>query len=281
MNKKKILVLGAGGMAGSMIYNYLDSLDKYNMNCTSRAPIDNIFSIQIDIEKDMKVLERKIMESSPDTIINCIGILVKESEINPAKTIYTNSLFPHLLESITKDMPTKIIHLSTDCIFKGDITGKYSEDDLPTETNWYGRSKALGELKNGKDLTLRMSIIGPQLKNGTSLFHWIATTKEKILQGFDKVYWNGITTLELAKQIDRILDTNLTGIYHLVPEFCIPKGDLVRLINEIFDCKKLIESNNELRQNKVLANSRKEEYNPNIPEYRIQLEELKTWVSNG
>lgn len=274
--KKRILVLGAGGMAGSMIYNYLNSLDKYNISCTSRAPVDNIFSIQIDIEKDMKVLEKKITEF--DIVINCIGILVKESEIDLARTIYINSLFPHLLESLTKDTPTKIIHLSTDCIFKGDITGKYSEDDLPTETNWYGRSKALGELKNGKDLTLRMSIIGPQLKDSTSLFQWIITTKEKTLQGFDKVYWNGITTLELVKQIDRIIDTNLTGIYHLVPGCCISKGDLIRLINEIFDCEKLIESNNELHQNKVLMNNRIKEYDPKILGYRIQLEELKAWM---
>lgn len=282
MNKKKILIVGVDGMAGNMIYSYLNSLNKYDLMCTSRKKptLPNIFSV--DIEKNVENLKIKIQELNPDIIINCIGLLVKESELNPERAIYVNSLFPHLLEAYTKDMITKIIHLSTDCIFKGDKKDWiYMENDLPTETNWYGRSKALGEINNKKDLTLRMSIIGPQLKNNLSLFHWIMTTKDPIIQGFDDVYWNGITTLELAKQIDKIIDTNLTGIYNLVPNFNIIKGDLVRLINEKFNCKKTIESNKDLYQCKLLINSRREEYNPYIPEYEVQLEELKTWMKTN
>jgi dTDP-4-dehydrorhamnose reductase len=42
--------------------------------------------------------------------------------------------------------------------------GNYFEDDIHTETNAYGRSKSFGEINNDKDVTFRMSIIGPELK---------------------------------------------------------------------------------------------------------------------
>ena len=271
---KKVVILGSNGMAGHIISQYFNSFpEKYNLKCLSRK--------EIDINSDLPDLIKLIEEINPNIIINCIGVLIKASQENPAQAIFINSLFPHILEALTKDTETKIIHLSTDCIFKGDVAGKYSENDLPTETNWYGRSKALGELNNNKDLTLRMSIIGPQLNNNMSLFHWVTTTKEEILQGFDSVFWNGITTLELAKQIDQLIDINLTGVYHLVSNNSITKGDLIRLINEIFNCKKIVKSNKEIYQNKILANNRIKEYNPNIPDYRIQLEELKAWCENG
>ena len=266
-----VLILGSGGMAGSAITDYLNRLNKYTVITTSRTKHS---TYNIDIEKDLGEIGSIITGEEPDIIINCIGLLVKPCQDNHAKAIYINSYFPHYLEYITKNTKTKVIHLSTDCVNIG-TKGNYSETDIPDEVSNYGKTKALGEIVNKKDLTLRLSIIGSELKeNGTGLFHWFMQQKGSV-GGFTKVIWNGITCYELAKQIDKIMDTNLTGLYHLVPDFKISKYELLQLIAKVFNKDITIIRNNNFIQDKTLVNNRKEEYNPNIPCYKSQLQEMK------
>ena len=263
---KKIVILGSAGMAGHMILNYLSSLEKYDLQGISRK--------EIDIEEDLGGLIELLNENKPDVVINCIGLLVKASQEEPDKAIYINGLFPHVLECRVPD--SKIIHISTDCVFDGK-RGNYDEADLPNEKKWYGKSKAIGEIINKKDLTIRTSIIGPEIKqNGTGLFKWFMDQKGEV-SGYNNVLWNGITTLELSKQIDRILDTDLTGLYHLVTDASISKFELLLMMKEVFqrtdvEVKSIAAPED---RNKVLINNRKTEYDPNIPSYLDQLTDLK------
>jgi len=277
---KKVVVLGSSGMAGHMIYSYLNSFpEKYDVLGISRIEEPGIRSKQFDVESDIYEFIEFLSEYDPHVIINCIGVLVKPSQDDPSRAIFVNSCLPHLLEDLGKFMKTRIVHISTDCVFDGK-NGPYKEDDLPTERNWYGRSKALGEIVNDKDITLRTSIIGPELKGeGTGLFEWFMRQEGEVT-GYSNARWNGITTLELAKQIDRVLDTNFVGLYHLTTDIPISKGELLKIIQEVWqkdnvtiDLKPASEA-----QVKVLLNNRKVEYDPGIPEYRIQLLELKQWI---
>ncbi len=272
---KKLFVLGKNGMAGHVIYNYFKENTPYKTIGIARDNADHC----VDIETYLPYLEYLIKENTPDIIINCIGLLVKASQDNPDRAIYINSFFPRRLEQLTKNTQTKIIHLSTDCCFSG-TKGNHLETDIPTETSWYGRTKAMGELNNTKDLTLRMSIIGSEIKtNGTGLFEWVMKQKGQV-KGFDQCLWNGLTTLQLSKQIENILNLNtpLTGLYHLAPSFNINKYDLLCLINEIFDKKLEVIRDSSLIQNKTLHNSRVYEYNPYIPSYEQQLIEMKAYM---
>src|SRR5699024_1115052 len=107
---------------------------------------------------------------------------------------------------------TKIIHMSTDCVFSGKI-GNYKEDSLRDGETFYDRSKALGELDNQKDLTFRNSIIGPDInENGIGLFNWFMK-QEGSINGYSKAIWTGVTTLTLAKAMDSALKEDLVGIY--------------------------------------------------------------------
>ena len=79
----------------------------------------------------------------------------------------------------------KIIHISTDCVFSGN-KGSYTERDFCDADDTYGRSKALGEIFSDKHLTLRTSIIGPEIKAaGEGLFHWFMNQNGKI-NGFTR-----------------------------------------------------------------------------------------------
>ena len=273
---KNILVLGASGMAGHTIYKYL-KLSGYNVISTARNDKYIKPDYYLDLTGNISKVKDIIDKEKIDVVINCIGLLVKECNEDLGKALYANGCFPHCLERITEKTKTKVIHLSTDCVFSG-IKGNYSESDNPDETNNYGRCKRAGEIINRKDLTLRMSIIGNELKeNGSGLFHWFIN-QEGRTSGYTRALWNGITTLELAKQIDRIIDTNLTGLYHLAPDFKISKYNLLKLIAEIFDKDIIIEKNENLIQDKTLVNNRKKEYDPKIPSYENQLQEMKEFI---
>jgi len=269
LSKKKVFILGTKGMIGHMLYRYLSSLDKYFLGGISHE--------ELDITREpYKVLDI-IKQLNPDILINAIGILPKECEENIPKAVFVNGFFPNLLEITFEKSNTKIIQLSTDCVFDG-VKGNYIETDTPSEKNWYGRTKALGEILNSKDLTIRTSTIGPELKeNGVGLFNWALNQKGKI-KGYSKVNWTGVTTLELAKQLDKILSTKLVGIYHLVPNISITKKELLENIADIWNLNLEIEEDISVCKSKNLINTRQKEYAPNIPDYRSQLEELKKYI---
>jgi len=220
-------------MAGHVISIYLKDLGKYDViDVVYRTKIDGK-SIIIDI-RDNEKLEKVIQEQNPNYIINCIGILIKGSQHSADNAIYINSYLPHLLVKIARKVNAKLIHISTDCVFSGK-KGDYYEDDFRDADDVYGRSKALGEIENDIDLTIRTSIIGPELKNnGEGLFHWFMMQKG-IIHGYTNAYWSGVTTLELAAAIDASIEQNITGLIHLTNEIKISKFDLLRFIKQIFN----------------------------------------------
>lgn len=275
----RIVVLGASGMAGHVIKKYLTEKG-HDVFGASRHSGD----IYLDAESESS--RRRFFFSEInciDYIINCIGVLGPDSDINPQRTVLLNSWWPHYLETLYPYTKTKIIHISTDCVFNGE-RGYYVESDLPNEKSLYGRSKALGELNNDKDLTLRMSIIGTEIKkhNRSGLLNWVINNQEETLFGWENSIWNGITTLELAKQINNYINNPIiSGIYHLVPDYTISKYHLVSHINDIFNCNKEIVPIPGKEENKTLLDTRNA-YNvfSTIPNYRAQLLELKDFIDS-
>lgn len=229
---KKVLLFGATGMAGHVTYYYLRSTGKYDIsNVVYRTPLTED-SIVVDVTNRDAVAD-VVHRVHPEIIINCIGILIKGSKEHPDNAILINAYFPHLLKRLSDEVGAKLIHISTDCVFSGK-KGNYTEDDFRDADDVYGRSKALGEIINDKDLTIRTSIIGPELKNnGEGLFHWFMHQSGKI-SGFRTAIWGGVTTLELAKAIDYALDNGTVGLVHLSNGLGISKYDLLNLFKEIW-----------------------------------------------
>jgi len=271
----KILVIGSTGMAGHIITKYLKQ-QGYTVTTSARSNSD----INIDIEKISYNDSFFVMLKDYDFVINCIGLLVKDSIDRPDRAAIINSWFPHYLEFNLKDSNTRLIHLSTDCVFDGK-KGEYLEEDIHTEMNAYGSSKSNGEINNSKDITFRMSIIGTEIKsNGTGLLNWVLTNPSKELQGWDNAWWNGITTLQLAKSINYYInDPKISGVYHLVSnDNKIDKYSLLCKINHVFSLDKtIIKTQGPKPVNKILIDTRKE-IDFKIPDYDTQLQELKRFT---
>jgi len=261
-------------MAGHIITSYFKSVQKYEIINIDIIPFDETTLI-LDVF-DRNALKALISKELPDVVINCIGVLIQASEEHPDIAIYLNSYFPHYLEHLGNKYNYKLIHMSTDCVFSGDA-GDYTESDAKDGLGYYASSKALGEIVNEKDLTFRMSIIGPEIReNGSGLLHWFLTQKKQC-NGYKNVFWTGITTLELAKAMDAAIEENLCGLYHLIPEKKISKFDLLNVIKNIWN--KEIEILEDLKEShdKSLKNTRTD-FNFKVKDYPLMLQELKNWM---
>ena len=273
----KILILGGKGMAGHVITAYLKQKPEYNVLYTSKDRNDRA-GIYLDVTDSTK-LEEVIDRIKPDITVNCVGILNDYANNNTKLAFQVNSLLPHQLEKLTERNNGKLIHISTDCVFLG-TKGEYTEKDTPDGTSFYAQSKQLGEIISDKHLTIRTSIIGPELKeNGIGLFLWFMKQKGKI-KGYEKVYWNGVTTLVLAKAIENMIKNEITGLYHLGSNQKISKYRLLCMIMEIFnktDVEIIPDSNIVLDRT---IKSTRTDYHYQIPTYEIMMKELKGWMES-
>jgi dTDP-4-dehydrorhamnose reductase len=275
---KKIIVLGVNGMAGHIIAQGLSSDKAYEVVTVARSKCIINPSILMDVS-DFSSLRKLIQNANASVIINCIGLLNKTAEDNPDQAILLNSYLPHFLESETKKTNTKVIHISTDCVFSGD-EGNYTEKSFKNGKGFYAQSKALGELDNLKDLTFRTSIIGPELNtNGIGLFHWFSQQVGTV-NGYTNAYWTGITTIELLNAIKMAIDENLTGLYHLVNEEKITKFNLVNIFNKVFDKRLIIEPYDNYKVDKSLLNTRKD-FSFKVKSYQEMIFEMKNWIESN
>lgn len=275
---KKILIIGVKGMAGHMLYNYFTESKLYDVYGLARNINSGSQLFNLDVS-DTTQLKSLLAENQFDYVVNCIGILNNDAEDFPSKAIWFNSYFPHYLEEITKKTKTKIIHISTDCVFSGK-EGGYTENDIKNGIGFYAQSKALGELTNEKDVTIRTSIIGPELnQNGIGLFHWfMCQSDDAKLSGYTNAFWSGLTTLELAKIIVEIIGQNICGLIQVVPSPKIDKYNLISLFNSIYKNGKIaIEADGNYHVDKSLVSIRTD-FDYQVPDYQKMLESQKDWI---
>jgi dTDP-4-dehydrorhamnose reductase len=179
----------------------------------------------------------KILHLKPNFVINCIGLtkpFIQNSNPNSVlKALQINSFFPQKLSLACETIDAKVIQITTDCIFSGRV-GLYSEGSLPDPSDVYGMSKFLGEVQYQNTMNLRCSIVGPNIFGDNSLFSWVENLpKNSKVLGFTNHFWNGLTSFELSKAIERILINPIIfkqGTYHIVPANIVSKYSLIRII---------------------------------------------------
>lgn len=275
--KKKILILGATGMAGHLVYLYLQEKNRFDIiNVSYRSKLTDD-SLILDI-KNTKLVEELIQIRKPDYIVNCIGVLIKGS-LDVENAVFVNAYFPHLLMKLADEVGAKLIHISTDCVFSGK-TGRYADNAFRDADDIYGRSKALGEIGGFRHLTIRTSIIGPEIKqNGEGLFHWFMK-QTGVVNGYTNAIWGGVTTLELAKFVLYCIENeNIFGLVQLTNEIQISKYELLVLIKKIWntDLIEIIKGEGAKTVDKSLLKSEKLDFN--ISTYEGMLKDLFSWMN--
>jgi dTDP-4-dehydrorhamnose reductase len=271
----KYMILGSTGMAGHIISIYLSEMG-HEVVSLSRKPFRYCKNILCDVS-DLRKFMDVVSSGNFDVIVNCLGILNQEADSNKSKAVFINSYIPHILEEVTNEMKTKIIHLSTDCVFSGD-RGNYKEDDFKDGRTFYDRTKALGEVVNNKDLTFRNSIVGPDLNiDGIGLFNWFMKQSGDI-KGYRNAIWTGVTTLHLAKAIEQAATHKLSGLYHLVNNNKITKFDILCLFKKYFNRESVnIIPFDNVSIDKSLVNTRTD-FAFGIPDYEEMIYAMSLWV---
>ena len=269
----RILVLGADGMVGHIARIYLT---ERGHDVISVARTKSSEWERLDVENEQSLLNF-LDARRPEFVLNCIGVLIRESEEDPLRAIRLNALMPHILEAAAGRSGFKVVQVSSDCVFSGS-NGPYCENDLRDADEVYGRTKALGELKNDRDLTIRTSKVGPELyPDGSGLFNWFMKQRGTI-RGFTRVFWGGITTLEMVKVFEYTITHPTAGLLHLTNGEAISKCALLELFAEIWGKKDVTIEHDDMRTGDRSLKCARNDFVYRIPSYRMMLEELYAFM---
>jgi dTDP-4-dehydrorhamnose reductase len=133
-------------------------------------------------------------------------------------------------------------------------------------------------LEDGKNLTLRNSIVGPDIDSeGIGLLNWFMQQKGQV-NGFIKAIWTGQTTLQLAKTMEAAAVQRAHGLYNMVPDSGISKYELLRLFNRYLrDDALTICPVEGVNADKSLKRTRFD-FDWTIPDYPQMVEEMAAWM---
>lgn len=168
----------------------------------------------------------------PQAVVNGVGLIKQRPSARESiPSLEINALLPHRLSVLCKATGTRLVHMSTDCVFSGKV-GNYRESDASDAEDIYGRSKFLGEVNDRHCLTLRTSIIGKELSRKKSLLEWFLAQSGTV-KGFKNAIFSGFTTIEISRIIEKMLvqHPDAFGLYHVSSD-PISKFDLLTLIKE-------------------------------------------------
>ncbi len=277
--KSRVLVLGSSGMAGHVATLALRATSGFHV--FDAGPRRKTFQSTLVLDtKDPMAVERLLKETDPDFVLNCVGVLIKSSEKDRLDAIWHNAYFPNFLSALCARDSRKFIHLSTDCVFSG-RNGPYRETDFRDGDHIYDRTKALGEVTNGRDLTIRTSIVGPELHaSGRGLFNWFMAQRGPV-KGYAKALWSGVTTTQLAAFLVYVIAGNpeLSGLIHYATPSGISKLELLCLFEEVF-CRGLrIDSVDTPAVDKRLIDTRGD-FQCKAPQYPQQVAAMKLWIDD-
>ena len=217
----RFLVLGCSGMAGHTISIYLRERG-HRVVGFSRRGVPFLSEQVTGDARDEALIAEVLFEGGFDVAVNCVGVLNNFAERDPEGAAYLNGELPHVLARLTEGTRTRVFHMSTDCVFAGN-TGPYTENSVPDGETVYDRTKAAGELRDSKNLTFRCSIVGPDTDpDGIGLLNWFMR-QERPIRGYSGAIWTGLTTLELAKAMERAASEDVHGLVNMVPPESISK----------------------------------------------------------
>lgn len=278
----KILVLGGDGMLGHQLLRLLRG--QHEVRVTLRQEFSSYADSVLFSDKnafagvDVRVSDRVLAvlsEFHPDAVVNAVGIVKQRPDgLDIIPNLEINALLPHRLALICRAIGSRLIHISTDCVFSGN-RGHYREDDRPDPVDIYGHSKLLGEVSSPGAITLRTSIIGLGLYRKTSLIDWFLRQTGRI-PGYRNAIFSGFTTKELSRVIEMLLVNfpRASGLYHLSSSTISKYDLLVRLRGKLGRTTE-INPDDAVRIDRSLDSTRfRSEFSYSPPSWDEMLEEL-------
>ena len=144
----KILITGASGQLGTEIQRQL----KNGGSALGPVPerLQNATVIATDVD-ELDITDRDatiafVRRHQPDTIISCAAFTnVDGCETNPEAAFKVNAIGASNLAQAAERINARLIHVSTDYVFRGEGDKPLDESERVDPKSVYGKTKALGE----------------------------------------------------------------------------------------------------------------------------------------
>lgn len=235
----RVLILGASGMFGHTVLSTFAADPRFETWGTIRSAANAAAFPEaqrprlvagVDVT-DIDSVLRAFGQARPALVVNAVGIVKQLASANdPLVALPINALLPHRLAAICGAAGSRLVHISTDCVFSG-RRGGYTEDDLTDAEDLYGRSKAMGEVRDQPHvLTLRTSGIGRELGSRLGLVEWFLHATGTV-RGFSRAMYSGLPWTEISRVIRDVVvpRPELHGLHQLASA-PISKLELLRLL---------------------------------------------------
>lgn len=262
----RVLIIGGMTMIGHQVYHQLyrefPHLKVAFKQSSSEILKTGFFNPNHIIER-VDVLNHKALESllktvGPDVVINCATGLKEESaHWSDSEIIELNSVLPHFLYRWCRKNNAFLIHFSSDEVFEcGDFP--YTETSLPNANSLFGRSMALGEIQAPACLTLRASVLGPELGTHFGQYARFADAPQQTVVASRRNFITSISSTFLAQFVgDQIrYGLPLEGLFQVASQ-PVSEVELIRLMNSQFRWNiKVAPEANTPSNSKVLSNKK-------------------------
>ena len=234
MKRVKVYITGIAGMLGY----YLSQAFPENYEISGCDIVDNKHS-QLDLT-DYKAISKELFRIKPDVIIHTAAMInVGECQRDWPKAYSVNVDITKSLSILAEELGARLIYISTDAVFDGELNRAYSETDNTNALNLYGTTKRLGELytlNNPNNLVLRTNIYGWNYQDKTSFAEWVYNSLRdgKEINMFIDLYYSPIYVGDFYKIIKQSIMEDLTGLYHCGGGEHCSKYTFAMALSEIF-----------------------------------------------
>lgn len=212
----RIALLGSNGQLGR---DLMLALAEHELFPLTRQEFD-----VADHERARSVLSKL----KPDMVLNTTAYhRVDDCETQPEQAYGVNALAVLNLIRIVNDLHATLVHISTDYVFDGTSTDPYTETSHPFPLSVYGNSKLAGEylvrtMARKYFLIRTCGLYGHAGSRGKG-GNFVETMLQKAGKGepirvVDDQTLTPTSTLELSRQMARILPTTHFGLYHMTNE---------------------------------------------------------------
>lgn len=241
----RVLILGVTGMLGNAVFKVFAGDPQHDVWGTLRSETGRRFFADADHARligrvdvlDQDNLVAVMNRIRPEIVINGVGVIKQLAIANdPLIVLPINAMFPHRLAALCNLLGSRLIQLSSDCVYSG-RKGNYQESDPSDAEDLYGKSKFIGELHDySHAITLRTSGIGHELNSNHGLLDWFLSQRGSV-KGYAKAVYSGLPSVELARVVkDFVLQhPELKGLYHVSAK-PVAKLDLLKLVAKVY-CK--------------------------------------------
>lgn len=244
----RILITGANGLLGQALVRRVSQNREFDVLATARddAPRFDGGSCgytPLDVTQPDAV-ENVFEDFAPDVVINCAAMSdVAECDENRNEAWATNARAVKRLAKHCNETRARLVQVSSDFVFNGK-RGPYDEDARPDPVNYYGRAKLAGENAVREAGRSNWAIVRTVLLYGTgqglSRSNVVLWMIDELSQGnqlhiVDDQYRTPTHVDDLATGIERLVDREKTGIYHISGRDLVSIYELACTVAEVFD----------------------------------------------